>query len=98
VLVEHGDEVILPLPCWVSFKDMVRYVRGNCVLLDADESQAFRVTAQMVERRRTPKTKMIILNSPSNPSGTVMNPEDMTEVVRLAHEHGIWVISDECYV
>src|SRR5436305_13782006 len=98
VLVDHGDEVILPVPYWVSFKDMVRYVGGNCVLLDADESQNFRVTAQMVERLITPKTKLIILNSPSNPSGAVMSPVDMTAVIRLAHERGIWVISDECYV
>ena len=98
VLVDHGDEVILPVPYWVSFKDMVRYAGGNCVLLAADESQGFRVTAQMVERLITPKTKLIILNSPSNPSGAVMSPEDMTAVVRLAHERGIWVISDECYV
>jgi aspartate aminotransferase len=98
VLVDHGDEVILPVPYWVSFKDMVRYAGGNCVLLEADESQGFRVTAQMVERLITPKTKLIILNSPSNPSGAVMSPEDMTSVVRLAHERGIWVISDECYV
>src|SRR5271163_2674930 len=98
VLVDHGDEVILPVPYWVSFKDMVRYAGGNCVLLNADESQGFRVTAPMVERLITPKTKLIILNSPSNPSGAVMSPEDMTAVVRLAHERGIWVISDECYV
>src|SRR5258706_14831958 len=98
VLVEHGDEVILPVPYWVSFKDMVRYVGGNCVLLDADESQGFRVTAQMVERLFTPKSKLITLNSPSNPSGAVMSPSDMTERVRLAHERGISVISDECYV
>ena len=52
----------------------------------------------MVARLVTPRTKLIILNSPSNPSGAVMSPEDMTEVVRLAHERGIWVISDECYV
>jgi aspartate aminotransferase len=98
VLVDHGDEVILPVPYWVSFKDMVRYVGGDCVLLQADESQGFRVTVQMVERLITPKTKLIILNSPSNPSGAVMSSEDMTAVVRLAHECGIWVISDECYV
>jgi aspartate aminotransferase len=98
VLVDHGDEVILPVPYWVSFKDMVRYAGGDCVLLKADESQGFRVTAQMVERLITPQTKLIILNSPSNPSGAVMSPEDMTSVVRLAHERGIWVISDECYV
>jgi len=98
VLVDHGDEVILPVPYWVSFKDMVNYVGGKCVLLKADESQGFRVTAQMVERLITPKTKLIVLNSPSNPSGAVMTPADMTEVIRLAHERGIWVISDECYV
>src|SRR5208337_2992443 len=85
VLVDHGDEVILPVPYWVSFKDMVRYAGGNCVLLRSDESQDFRVTADMVAKLVTPKTKLIILNSPSNPSGAVMSPEDMTEVVRLAH-------------
>jgi aspartate aminotransferase len=98
VLVDHGDEVILPVPYWVSFKDMVNYAGGKCVLLHADESQGFRVTASMVERLITPRTKLIILNSPSNPSGAVISPADMTAVVRLAHERGIWVISDECYV
>jgi aspartate aminotransferase len=98
VLVDHGDEVILPVPYWVSFKDMVRYAGGSCVLLQSDESQGFRVTADMVAKLVTPKTRLIILNSPSNPSGAVMSAEDMTEVVRLAHQRGIWVISDECYV
>ena len=98
VLVDHGDEVILPVPYWVSFKDIVRYAGGNCVLLEADESQGFRVTAEMIERLVTPRTKMIILNSPSNPSGAVMSPKDLKAVVQLAAERGIWVLSDECYV
>ncbi len=98
VLVEHGDEVILPVPYWVSFKDIVRYAGGKCVLLETDERENFRLTAAMVERMITPRTKLIILNSPSNPSGAVMSIEDMSAVVRLAHERGIWVISDECYV
>src|SRR6202046_2769541 len=98
VLVDHGDEVILPVPYWVSFKDIVRYAGGNCVLLESDESQGFRVTAEMVASLITPRTKVIILNSPSNPSGAVMSAADMTEVIRLAHERGIWVLSDECYV
>jgi aspartate aminotransferase len=98
VLVDHGDEVILPVPYWVSFKDIVRYAGGNCVLLQADESQGFRVTAEMIERLVTPRTKMIILNSPSNPSGAVMSPKDLKAVVKLAAERGIWVLSDECYV
>jgi aspartate aminotransferase len=98
VLVDHGDEVILPVPYWVSFKDIVRYAGGNCVLLETDEAQGFRITAKMIERLITPRTKLIILNSPSNPSGAVMSPEDLAEVVRLAHDRGIWVMSDECYV
>ncbi len=98
VLVDRDDEVILPVPYWVSFKDIVRYAGGNCVLLETEEAAGFRVTAEMVARLVTPRTKMIILNSPSNPSGAVMSPEDMTEIVHFAAERGIWVMSDECYV
>lgn len=98
VLVDHGDEVILPVPYWVSFKDMIRYAGGKPVLLETDESRDFALTPAMVEGAITPATKMIILNSPSNPSGAVMSPEDMTAIVKLATERGIWVISDECYV
>lgn len=98
VLVDHGDEVILPVPYWVSFKDMIRYAGGKPVFVESDEQQGFRLTASMIERAITSRTKMIILNSPSNPSGAVMSPEDMTSIVRLAKERGIWVISDECYV
>jgi len=98
VLVDHGDEVILPVPYWVSFKDIIRYAGGKPVFVESDEKQGFRLTAEMIERAVTARTKMIILNSPSNPSGAVMSPEDMTSIVRLAKERGIWVISDECYV
>ncbi|HKS72776.1 MAG TPA: pyridoxal phosphate-dependent aminotransferase [Terriglobales bacterium] len=98
ILVDHGDEVILPVPYWVSFKDIVRYAGGNCVLLETDEAQGFRLTADMIERLITPRTKLIILNSPSNPSGAVMAPDDLAEVIRSATQRGIWVISDECYV
>src|SRR6184192_794041 len=98
VLVDHGDEVILPVPYWVSFKDIIRYAGGNCVLLESDEEEGFRVTAKSIERLVTPRTKMIILNSPSNPTGAVMSPEDLTEVARFAAERGIWVMSDETYV
>ena len=98
VLVDHGDEVILPVPYWVSFKDIIRYAGGTPVLIETDEGNDFALTAEMVERAITPRTKLIILNSPNNPSGSVMKPEDMTAVVRLANERGIYVISDECYV
>jgi aspartate aminotransferase len=98
VLVDHGEEVILPVPYWVSFKDIVRYAGGTCVMLQSDEAAGFSVTADMVARLLTPRTKLIILNSPGNPSGAVMSPQDLTDVVRLAAERGIWVLSDECYV
>jgi aspartate aminotransferase len=98
VLVDHGDEVILPVPYWVSFKDIIRYAGGNPVLVETDESHNFALTAEMVLKCVTPRTKAIILNSPSNPSGSVMPPEHMTEIIRMAHERGIWILSDECYV
>ncbi|HVO63250.1 MAG TPA: pyridoxal phosphate-dependent aminotransferase [Terriglobales bacterium] len=98
VLVDHGDEVILPVPYWVSFKDMIRYAGGNPVLVETDESRDFALTPEMIEGAITSRTKMIILNSPSNPSGAVMSPRDMAAIVKLATERGIWVLSDECYV
>jgi aspartate aminotransferase len=98
VLVEHDDEVILPVPYWVSFKDIIQYAGGKCVFLETSEADGFRVTADAISRLVTSRTKMILLNSPSNPSGAVMSPEDQAEVARLAAERGIWVLSDECYV
>ncbi len=98
VLVDHGDEVILPVPYWVSFKDIVRYAGGEPVYIATDEKHDFTLTADMVEKSITPRTKVIILNSPNNPSGSVMKPADMTAVLKLAHDRGIYVVSDECYV
>lgn len=98
VLVDHGDEVVLPVPYWVSFKDIIRYAGGEPVLVPTDEERGFALTAKMIERALTPRTKAIILNSPCNPSGAVMNPDDLAAIVKLAAQRGIWVISDECYV
>ena len=98
VLVDHGDEVIIPVPYWVSFKDIVEYAGGKCVYVHADEEQDFRITADMVERAITSRTKAIILNTPCNPSGAVMHRDDFRDVVLMAHRRGIYVISDECYV
>jgi aspartate aminotransferase len=97
VLVDHGDEVIIPVPYWVSFKDIVEYAGGKCIYVNADEEQDFRITADMVQRAITSRTKAIILNTPCNPSGAVMHPDDFRDVVLMAHRRGIYVISDECY-
>jgi len=98
ILVDHGDEVILPVPYWVSFKDIVQYAGGKVVFLETDEAQSFRITAEAIEKAITPKTKAIILNSPSNPAGSVVSAEDLERIVHLAHERCIYLLLDECYV
>ena len=98
VLVDHGDEVILPVPYWVSFKDIIQYAGGVPVYVESREEENFRITAAMIEAAITPKTKAIILNTPSNPSGAVVSPADLEAIVRLAHARGIFVLLDECYV
>ncbi len=98
VLVDHGDEVILPVPYWVSFKDIIQYAGGKVVFVESDERENFRITAKMIEAAITPRTKVIILNTPSNPSGAVVSPEDLEAIVRMAHAHGIYLLLDECYV
>ena len=98
VLVDHGDEVILPVPYWVSFKDIIQYAGGMVVFLETEEAENFRITAAAIEKAITPKTKAIILNSPSNPAGSVISAEDLERIVHLAHERGIFLLLDECYV
>src|SRR5580700_8501691 len=98
VLIEHGDEVIVPVPYWVSYKDIIEFAGGKPVFVQTDEREDFRVTAKMIEAAITPKTKAIILNTPSNPSGAVIPADDLYAIVRLAHKLGIYVLLDECYV
>jgi len=98
VLIEHGDEVIVPVPFWVSYKDIIEFAGGTPVFLETDETQNFRITVESVEAAITDKTKAIILNTPSNPSGAVLGSEDLYAIVQLAHSKGIYVLLDECYV
>src|ERR1700722_12265355 len=97
VLVDHGDEVILPVPYWVSFKDIIQYAGGVVKYVESAERENFRVTAAMIEAAMTERTKAIILNSPSNPSGAVMASSDLEAIVRLAHKRGVYVLLDETY-
>jgi aspartate aminotransferase len=96
-LVDPGDEVIIPVPYWVTYKDVVNFAAGKCVFVDTDEQEGFVLSAAQLERHITPKTKMIILNSPCNPSGAVFARTEMEKIFRIAKEKGIWVMSDECY-
>ena len=98
ILVDNGDEVILPVPYWVSFKDIIQYAGGKVVYLETEESESFRITADAIEKAITPRTKAIILNSPSNPAGSVVSAADLERIIQLAHERGIFLLLDECYV
>lgn len=97
VLIGHGDEVIVPVPYWVSYKDIIQYAGGVVKYVETREHENFRVTASMIEAAMTDKTKAIILCSPSNPSGAVMDQADVDAIVRLGHERGVYVMLDECY-
>lgn len=96
-LIDHGDEVILPAPYWVSFYDQITYAGGTPVVVATDESRGFVLTTEMVKAALTPRTKLVILNSPSNPSGAVFPAETFRGVLELCRERGIWLLSDECY-
>ena len=95
--VNPGDEVLLPVPYWVSFHDIIRYAGGNAVLVATDQEKNFALTAAEAAKRITPKTRMMIVNSPNNPTGAVVPPEEMQKVVALAIERDLLLLSDECY-
>jgi len=96
-LIEPGDEVVIPVPYWVTYKDVVNYAGGKCVFVDTDENEGFDLRASMIERALTPRTKMILINSPSNPSGAVFAWPELEKIVTLAKDRGIWTLTDECY-
>jgi len=96
-LINPGDEVLIPKPYWVSFPEIVTFARGKSVFIET-EANDFVLTADMVRRAITPKTKLIILNSPSNPSGRVIPPAEFKEIMELLVEKDLYVVSDECYL
>ena len=97
VLINPGDEVIIPVPYWVTYKDVVNYAGGKCVFVETDEASGFNLTAEMIEKHITPKTKLVIINSPSNPSGAVLSREEFERIYRVTSKRGIWLMTDECY-
>ena len=97
VLVNPGDEVVIPVPYWVTYKDVVNYAGGKCVFVPTDEASGFRLTAAAIEPYLTERTKLIIINSPSNPSGAVLSREEFERIYRLTSRRGIYLMTDECY-
>ncbi|HYV10675.1 MAG TPA: pyridoxal phosphate-dependent aminotransferase [Pyrinomonadaceae bacterium] len=96
-LLNPGDEVLIPKPYWVTFPEIAVFARATPVFIETEETD-FVLTAEQVESAITQKTKLLILNSPSNPSGRVLPPSEFRRVMELTSERGIYVVSDECYL
>ncbi len=96
-LCNPGDEVLIVKPYWVTFPEIATFARAVPVYIDTQET-SFVLKAEQVERAITPRTKLIILNSPSNPSGRVIPPAEFRRIMEVLHEHDVYAISDECYL
>lgn len=96
-LVNPGEEVILPAPYWVSYPDMIRYVGAEPRVVHTDPADGFRLHARQVEQHIGPKTRMLLLNSPNNPTGAVIPDEEFAPLLELCRARNLWLVTDECY-
>ncbi len=96
-LVNPGDEVILPAPCWVSYTEMVRMAGGVPVLIHTKEADQFKLTPEQLRAAITPKTKAMVLNNPSNPTGMMYSRKELEAIAQVCVEEDIYVVSDEIY-
>ncbi|MCC6745481.1 MAG: pyridoxal phosphate-dependent aminotransferase [Acidobacteria bacterium] len=96
-IVNPGDEVLIPSPYWVTFPEVVHFCGGTPVFIDT-EPEDFQLTAEAVRERLTPRTRLLVLNSPNNPTGRVVPPEEVRRIVELAAERDFRVLIDDCYL
>ena len=96
-LIGPGDEVVISAPYWVSYPEQVKLADGTPVIISADESTGFLTTAAQIESAFTPRTKMVVVNSPSNPTGAVYTPGALRDIAELCAGRGIYLMSDEIY-
>jgi len=96
-LLNSGDEVIIPAPYWVSYPDIVKVADGTPVFLPTRAEDGFRLRAADLEKAITPRTKIVIANSPSNPTGAVIPPDEFARIFDVCKRHGTWLLTDECY-
>jgi aspartate aminotransferase len=97
VMIQAGDEVILPAPYWVSYPDIIKYAGGTPVVVQTRQEDGFSAKAAAIEKAITPKTKMVIVNSPSNPTGGVVDGEEFERILAVCRKHNVWLMTDECY-
>ncbi len=96
-LVDPGDQVIVPAPYWVSFPDIVKFAGGEPVFVPTEAAEGFRLRAEAVERALGPRSRVVIVNSPNNPTGAVVEPEEFERILALCQRRGVWLLSDETY-
>jgi aspartate aminotransferase len=96
-LVNPGDEVLVPSPFWVSYPEQVQLLGGVPVAVKTDEATGFDLDPDRLRDAVTPRTKLVVINSPNNPTGAVFSRERLEAVAKLAVERGFWIVSDECY-
>ena len=96
-LVDPGDEVLVPAPYWVSYPEQIRLAGGVPIAVPTRPEDGYRVTVEQLEAARTARTRVLVHVSPSNPTGAVLDPATIAGIGRWAHEHGIWVVSDDIY-
>jgi aspartate aminotransferase len=96
-LLDYNDEVIIPKPFWVSYPEMVKLVGGKPIFLDTQRQNNFKVTPQDIEKVITPKTKLIFITNPSNPTGVVYSKQELLDIVNTCLKHNIFILADEIY-
>jgi aspartate aminotransferase len=96
-LIEEGDEVIIPTPYWLSYPEMVTLAGGKSVFVEATEENSYKITPAQLQTAITPKTKLFVFNSPSNPTGAVYTPEEVEALAKVIVENDILVVADEIY-
>ncbi|GAB4356793.1 MAG: pyridoxal phosphate-dependent aminotransferase [Cyanophyceae cyanobacterium] len=96
-VIEGGDEVIIPAPYWVSYPDMVTLAGGTPVIVETTAATGYKITPEQLEASITPHTKLLVLNSPSNPTGKVYTPDEVRAIAAVVLRHDLWVVSDEIY-
>lgn len=96
-LINEGDEVIIPAPYWVTYPELVTYSGGKNIFINTDETTQFKITPQMLKNALSAKTKILVLTTPSNPTGMVYNKEEIKALYEVIKDTNIWVVSDEMY-
>ncbi|MCA0970378.1 pyridoxal phosphate-dependent aminotransferase [Halobacillus litoralis] len=97
VLLNEGDEVIVPAPYWVSYPEQIKLAEGQPVIVNAEESNQFKITPEQLEKAVTSKTKAVIINSPSNPTGMMYSKEELQAIGEVCEKHDLLIVSDEIY-